>query len=108
MEYGQESRFFGQLFQQLEQQGKRLPTVGQTNKTDIRMDFSGILSSNHFRDYYTYNGSLTTPGCGQNIRWFLGGWTHVMSGGQFPKLYEASIDSVRALQPTNPEHRVNL
>ncbi|KAM3419851.1 hypothetical protein BST61_g3180 [Cercospora zeina] len=108
LDYGAASSFFGGIFQQLDAQRRDLPPVGSTAQYPIRIDFSTMISgSNNVRDFWTYEGSLTTPTCGEGIRWFVGGWTHRLSGDQFTRVNRASIDSVRALQPVLDQH-INL
>ena len=58
------------------------------------------------KEYWTYNGSLTTPGCGEGLRWIVMQRPIQMSADQL-KVFAASVEAVwhgsnaRPVQPLN-------
>jgi carbonic anhydrase len=43
-------------------------------------------------DYYTYPGSLTTPGCSEGVRWFVMSEPHPMGQGSIDRLHDLIAD----------------
>ncbi|KAF2217876.1 hypothetical protein CERZMDRAFT_80532 [Cercospora zeae-maydis SCOH1-5] len=75
LDHGAASTFFGGIFQQLDAQRRQLPPVGSSARYPIRIDFStGILEPNHFRSFWTYEESLTTPSCGEGMHAVVSWW----------------------------------
>jgi carbonic anhydrase len=54
------------------------------------------------RDYYRFNGSLTTPPCSEGVRWFVMKKPATASKGQIEQFAKAvGIANNRPIQPTN-------
>lgn len=49
-------------------------------------------------EFWSYEGSLTTPPCREGIRWFVARKTVLLGTGQMQKILEASMFSARAEQ----------
>ncbi|KAF2209838.1 hypothetical protein CERZMDRAFT_99897 [Cercospora zeae-maydis SCOH1-5] len=79
-----------------------------TTKLNLELDFSEFFDAAHTAQYWTYSGSLTTPGCTEGIRWFVSGMKHSMSDEEFTRLNDVSIDSVRDLQPIDQQFDESL
>ena len=85
-------------------------TVGEASPAELFPGCGGSKSTLDVGSFYTYNGSLTTPGCTQGVRWFVladGGhvspaavrrFHHVIS--PFPNYYGYPNNN-RPVQPLN-------
>jgi len=63
--------------------------VGETKEIDADFNFNHILPEN--KEYYTYTGSLTTPPCTENVKWFV-----------FKEPITVSLEQVKQLQKLMP------
>jgi len=63
--------------------------VGETKPIDTHFDMN--LNLPEQREYYAYNGSLTTPPCTEGVRWFV-----------FKQPISVSLDQVKQLQRLMP------
>ncbi|PSW12200.1 carbonic anhydrase [Photobacterium sanctipauli] len=53
------------------------------------------------REYYRFNGSLTTPPCSEGVRWFVMREAQAGSEEQIDSLHQVMGDNARPLQPLN-------
>lgn len=53
------------------------------------------------REYYRFNGSLTTPPCSEGVRWFVMRETQAGTEQQIDSLHKVMGDNARPLQPLN-------
>ncbi|PTB32102.1 carbonic anhydrase [Photobacterium phosphoreum] len=78
---------------------KTIPTKGET------IDFNGDLTPNALlpreRQYFRYNGSLTTPPCTEGVRWYVMQSHLTSSAAQIEQLNQMMGDNNRPLQPLN-------
>lgn len=78
---------------------KKIPTKGET------IDFTGDLAPNALlpreRQYFRYNGSLTTPPCTEGVRWYVMQSHLTSSAAQIEQLNQMMGDNNRPLQPLN-------
>lgn len=78
---------------------KNIPTKGNT------IDFTDDLSPNNLlpreREYYQFNGSLTTPPCTEGVRWFVLETPQYSSKDQTEKLHQIMGSNNRPVQPIN-------
>lgn len=78
---------------------QRLPKVKEQEvHLDVELDATALLPSD--RGYYTFRGSLTTPPCSENVRWFV--LKHATPLGEsqlatFGKLYASNARPVQPL-----------
>ncbi len=85
----------------LERAWKQLPEhAGDKASLSAEVDVNNILPVN--RDYYRFNGSLTTPPCSEGVRWFVMKNTVTASKAQidaFKKVMQHANN--RPVQPVN-------
>ncbi|MCG3865078.1 MULTISPECIES: carbonic anhydrase family protein [unclassified Photobacterium] len=78
---------------------KQIPTKGKT------IDFTDDLSPDNLlpreREYYQFNGSLTTPPCTEGVRWFVLETPQYSSKDQTEQLHQIMGDNNRPVQPIN-------
>ena len=73
---------------------------GETKLIDTNFDLNLNLPKN--KEYYTYNGSLTTPPCTQNVTWFVYKNPITISVDQVKQLQKLMpLNNYRGEQPTN-------
>lgn len=53
------------------------------------------------REYYRFNGSLTTPPCSEGVRWFVMREAQAGTEQQIDSLHQVMGDNARPLQPLN-------
>jgi carbonic anhydrase len=67
---------------------------------DVTIDINDMLPRK--RDYYRFNGSLTTPPCTEGVRWFVLKTAMFASAEQFDKFHTVMHgDTNRPIQPHN-------
>jgi carbonic anhydrase len=64
---------------------------------DIQIDVNGILPVS--RGYYTFQGSLTTPPCSENVTWFVMKQPVTVSAAEIAKFQELYRHDARPTQP---------
>ncbi|TKX20878.1 hypothetical protein C1H76_6915 [Elsinoe australis] len=87
------------------------PSVEVLDKqVELTVDFSPLDAvANGFRQYFTYDGSLTTPGCSEGLRWFFNNNLFRVSAAQLKE-----IERVGGPHPSNrkvnaiKQHAVNV
>lgn len=71
------------------------------------MDLSSLLeSASNFKEFWTYEGSLTSPPCTEGKRWWVARQTMYVSVDQMRMMLDASTFSAREEQLVW-EHRIN-
>ncbi|MGP8305816.1 carbonic anhydrase [Vibrio sp. YIC-376] len=81
---------------------KLLETIPEKdNNVTIRAPFdtSALIPSD--KDYYRFNGSLTTPPCSEGVRWFVIKEPQTISAEQTEKFEKAMGENNRPVQPLN-------
>ncbi|PNS19159.1 hypothetical protein CAC42_1895 [Sphaceloma murrayae] len=100
----QPSRFFSQF---------PTPWPGvdvQDKQVELTIDLAPLESvANGFRRYWTYQGSLTTPGCSEGLRWFFNANRFGVSNAQLQEILrvggdESSSRNINAIKA----HAVNV
>jgi carbonic anhydrase len=59
----------GKANSMLDQFWGQLPRAGKKGPDPVKVDVGELLPDN--TAYYLYEGSMTTPGCPQGVRWFV-------------------------------------
>ncbi len=78
----------GKKNKELAKAWKYMPeSEGDKNKLNPLIDANAVLPAN--RDYYRFNGSLTTPPCTEGVRWFVIKQTASISKEQLKKIKHA-------------------
>lgn len=74
---------------------------GQIGRTQVEFGYNpaDMIAKNH--DYYTYEGSLTTEPCAQNVKWMVLKDVIQVSQGQVDVLKDLIGYNSRSLQPRN-------
>ena len=84
----------------LEQLGNLAPEqIGSVEK--LALDFSEIPDRTDPGAYYRYTGSLTTPPCTENVRWFVMKSIHTVAIEQRNRFVELIGEDARDIQPLN-------
>ena len=73
--------------------------VGKPVLFEIALDDLPLLQMN--RDYYRYNGSLTTPPCSEGVRWYVMKQVKTISRKRRDRFNELIGDDARGPQPIN-------
>ncbi|PBP15418.1 carbonic anhydrase [Diplocarpon rosae] len=77
-------------------------TPGITSTDSVHLeswDMSKLLAEgNNLKDYWSYEGSLTTPDCAEGKRWWVSGKTVTISQVQLDNLLKVSAPSARKTQ----------
>ena len=68
-------------------------------QSSIEIDIEDAAPEN--TEYFTYNGSLTTPPCTEGVRWFVLPNPNSLSQEQLSELAGHFRDNVRPIQPAN-------
>ena len=68
-------------------------------ETTIELDWAKLLPKN--RQTYRYNGSLTTPGCAEGVKWNLFSTPIEMSATQIESFRNEYAGNARPVQPLN-------
>lgn len=89
----------------------QLPEMIGFNSTDktevVSLDLTSALESvQFFNEFWTYQGSLTSPPCTEGIRWFVARQTLFTGVKQMQAILGASTYSARAEQEVW-QHRIN-
>jgi carbonic anhydrase len=77
--------------------------VQQQMEVDLNLALASVL---HFNEFWTYQGSLTSPPCTEGIRWFVARQILFTGVGQMRSILGASTYSARAEQEVW-QHRIN-
>jgi carbonic anhydrase len=92
LQQGADNALVHELWQELPtEKGK------ETRKDNIQIDVSQILPFDH--GYYTFSGSLTTPPCSENIRWFVLEHPATVSREEVKKFAGLYRNNARPTQP---------
>ncbi|MET0122341.1 MAG: carbonic anhydrase family protein, partial [Candidatus Thiodiazotropha sp. 6PLUC9] len=74
--------------------------AGKKNQLSVPVDAARLMSTN--RDYYRFNGSLTTPPCTEGVEWYVMKSIQSVSKQQLDKFVEIMAhDNNRPIQPLN-------
>ncbi len=77
--------------------------IGEGKNKELKLtkdDLNNLLPKN--RDYYKFMGSLTTPPCSQNVKWFVFKTPVEVSKEQIESMHkEIGKNNNRPIQPTN-------
>jgi len=82
-----------------------LPTMKDESVVEMEMDIAAVL--NHtgvLENFWTYEGSLTSPPCSEGIRWFVASEILRVDIEQMKKLLESSMYSARVVQSLWEQH----
>ncbi|MDE0609144.1 MAG: carbonic anhydrase family protein [Anaerolineaceae bacterium] len=71
--------------------------AGQSVSTEDSLALSGLLPQ--VRTFYTYQGSLTTPPCSENVRWLLLDTPVALSAAQIAAYTTLYANNARPVQP---------
>ncbi len=77
---------------------KEVSEVQQHHK-DIQIDITKMLPTD--TNYYTYDGSFTTPPCTEGVKWFVLKQAMTISAAQLEQYNVLYSNNVRPLQPLN-------
>ncbi|NMV28476.1 carbonic anhydrase family protein, partial [Vibrio parahaemolyticus] len=65
----------------------------------VPFDADALIPSD--KDYYRFNGSLTTPPCSEGVRWFVMKEAQTISPEQIKSFSEVMRKNNRPIQPLN-------
>ncbi len=71
--------------------------AGQSVSTEDSLALGGLLPQ--IRSFYTYQGSLTTPPCSENVRWLLLDTPVALSAAQIAAFTAIYANNARPVQP---------
>jgi len=91
---GKANKFLRPIFDNFPAQG-----TAETNVADKTINVGGLLPEHH--GYYTFDGSLTTPPCSENVRWFVLKTTVEASEAQLKQFGARYAHNNRPTQPLN-------
>src|SRR4029077_6544728 len=72
------------------------PACTTRERTDRPINAAGLLPAN--RSYFSYEGSLTTPGCDETVTWFVLKTPIFATADQIRRLREEFGDNARPIQ----------
>lgn len=73
--------------------------TGEENSRDVKMNIADLLPKSPH--YYSYEGSLTTPPCSENVRWIVMMEPMMVSKEQIHAFQKVIGKNARAVQPLN-------
>jgi len=74
-------------------------TPGETQQHDVQIDINQMLPQE--REYFTFEGSLTTPPCTEGVKWILLKQPLSISAAQLAQYQATYSQNARPLQPLN-------
>jgi carbonic anhydrase len=74
-------------------------TQGKPQHHEVQIDINQLLPKE--KDYYTFNGSLTTPPCTEGVKWVILKQTASISTKQLAQYQAVYTGNARPLQPLN-------
>jgi carbonic anhydrase len=84
----------------IEQLWKLMPkTAGKVQSHEVQIDVNQLLPAD--KNYYTFEGSLTTPPCSEGVRWIVLKQTVSISAEQLAQHKALYPNNVRPVQPLN-------
>lgn len=95
------------FFKQLPANPTKANVNGSDTLTRMTLDLSKILGSvSNLKDFWTYEGSLTTPPCTEGKRWFVSSQVMRVSNAQLKMILGASSFGSRGTQELW-DHNIN-
>ncbi|KAF4550365.1 Hypothetical protein D9617_17g046330 [Elsinoe fawcettii] len=80
----------------------------QDKQVELNIDLTPLqTNANGFRQYWTYDGSLTTPGCSEGLRWFFNANQFRVSNAQLAEIERVGEYSSRNVNAIK-QHAVNV
>lgn len=76
-----------------------IPTKDQDVTIKVPFDADALIPSD--KDYYRFNGSLTTPPCSEGVRWLVMKEAQTISPEQIKSFSEVMGKNNRPIQPLN-------
>ncbi len=84
----------------IEQLWKVMPkTAGKVQSHDVQIDVNQLLPAD--KNYYSFEGSLTTPPCSEGVKWMVLKQTVSISAEQLAQHKALYPNNVRPVQPLN-------
>ncbi|RKZ41473.1 MAG: carbonate dehydratase [Gammaproteobacteria bacterium] len=74
-------------------------TPGQPQEHDVQIDINQLLPKD--KNYYTFEGSLTTPPCSEGVKWIILRQPISISAAQLSLYHTVHPQNARPLQPLN-------